>query len=180
MSVELTQTQKKWAFAGAALLGLVMLARLLALPQWRRQVIERARQHAANRTPYQWGGGHSGPSWGLDCSGLVIDSAKSAGIDVSAYTSSDMKKLWPAIEKPQPGDVALYAPRHVVLVESFDPSTGVATIIGANGGTPETISPAVAAAQGAFVRREPTHLYRSGFMHFASFEHMVPQHIREA
>jgi len=59
------------------------------------------------------------------------------------------------------------------MVESFDPATGLATIIGSNGGDASSTTPEVAAMQGAFVRREPTHLYRAGFQGFASLEPLV-------
>lgn len=137
-------------------------------PRWRRQMVACARQHVRDRTPYQWGGGHHGPSWGLDCSGLVLDCARAAGLEPGAWSSRTMAAGLPEVTHPEPGDVAVYAPRHVVLVESYDPQTGVAEIIGANGGGPSTTSPEVAEAQGARVRREPTHLYRSGFLGFRS------------
>jgi hypothetical protein len=85
----------------------------------------------------------------------------------------DSQRMWNElshVEFPQPADLALYSPRHVVIVEKFDPATGIATIIGANGGGPASDSPARAAEMGAFVKRETTHLYRSGFLGFATIE----------
>lgn len=134
----------------------------------RSKIIACARAHVGARTPYQWGGGHHGPSWGLDCSGLVLDCAKSAGFDPGAWDSAMMRSQLPVTETPQPGDVALYAPRHVVIVESFDRSTGIATIIGANGGDSSTTSPERAAEQDARVKWEPTQFYRTGFQGFRS------------
>lgn len=134
----------------------------------RKQIVECARAHVKAQTPYQWGGGHHGDSWGLDCSGLVLDCLRKAGIDPGFWDSSRMRNELPRVEVPQPGDVALYFPRHVVLVESFDAKTGIATIIGANGGGPSSTSPERAREQNAKTKREPTHLYRETFDGFRS------------
>lgn len=134
----------------------------------RQKMVECAQQHVEDRTPYQWGGGHHGPSWGLDCSGLVLDCARKAGIDPGHWDSSKMRDQLPPTDNPQPGDLALYLPRHVVLVESFDPFTGIATVIGENGGGPSSTSVEVALKQDARAKREPTHLYRETFVGFRS------------
>ena len=134
----------------------------------RDTIVNCARQHVLNRTPYQWGGGHHGPSWGLDCSGLILDCVRSAGIDPGFWNSTMMREKLPPIDTPKPGDVAVYLPHHVVMVESFDSSTGIATIIGENGGGPSTTSLEIALKQDARAKREPTHLYRDGFAGFRS------------
>lgn len=69
---------------------------------------------------------------------------------------------------PQPGDLALYTPRHVVIVESFDPSTGNAIVIGENGGGPSCTSVERALELDARAKRETGHLYRDGFVGFRS------------
>ena len=149
---------------------------LAGVAPWRRAMVLCARGHAAKKTPYQWGGGHGHdmPDFGLDCSGLIISCGYSTGmVNASGWDSRRMWAELPHVQVPQPGDVALYSPRHVVMVESFDPATGLATIIGSNGGDASSTTPEVAAMQGAFVRREPTHLYRAGFQGFASLEPLV-------
>lgn len=157
---------------GAGVLAAVAAWRLLLSgPAWRRDVMARARRHVADRTPYEWGGGHHGESWGLDCSGLVLDCfRRGAGIDPGPWDSRSMASGLPVVDVPEPGDVAVYAPRHVVLVERWDPSRGVAVIIGANGGGPTTTTIETARRQGAFTKRESTHLYRQGFLGFRSTE----------
>lgn len=134
----------------------------------RQSMVDCARKHVEDRTPYQWGGGHHGPSWGLDCSGLVLDCARKSGIDPGYWNSTRMRKELPPTDIPQPGDLALYLPRHVVLVESFDPMTWVATIIGENGGGPSTTNVEAALKQDARAKRISTHLYRDGFVGFRS------------
>jgi len=143
------------------------------LEPWRRSLVECARRHVEERTLYQWGGGHHGPSWGLDCSGLIIDCAGAAGFSADGWGSARMWAELPRVDEPQPGDIASYAPRHVVLVESWDPATQTATIIGSNGGDSSTTTPERAIEQGAFVRREPTHLYRQTFRGFSSLRPLV-------
>lgn len=133
---------------------------------WRPLIVAAARQHVAARTPYQWGGGHHGQSWGLDCSGLILDCARKAGIEPGPWDTRRMRAELPRVAHPKPGDVALYSPRHVVLVESYDPRTQTARIIGANGGDSSSTSPERAAEQDARVKRETSHLYRGGFQSF--------------
>jgi len=149
---------------------------LAGVAPWRRAMVLCAREHASKRTPYQWGGGHGHDmvDFGLDCSGLIIDCGRRTGlVNAQGWGSQRMWAELPHLQVPQPADVALYAPRHVVMVESFDPATGIATIIGSNGGDSSTTTPEVAAMQRAFVRRETSHLYRAGFLGFASLESLV-------
>lgn len=134
----------------------------------RQRIVQCAQAHVKARTPYQWGGGHHGDSWGLDCSGLVLDCMRKVGIDPGFWDSSRMRNELPETKSPQPGDLALYLPRHVVIVEKFDPKTGIATIIGANGGDSSSTSVEKARQQKAMVKREPTHLYRQTFVGFRS------------
>jgi hypothetical protein len=168
-------SDEQWAKAIMLGIGAVLAIRWLAnperqLPAWRRAILKCARAHVEARTPYQWGGGHSPGTWGLDCSGLVINCTAMAGIDMRGWDSQRMWNELSHVEFPQPADLALYSPRHVVFVEKFDPSTGIAHIIGSQGGGPSTTSRQVADSQGACVQRVDTHLYRSGFLGFATIE----------
>ena len=68
-----------------------------AIAPWRQAMLTRADQHVQAKTPYQWGGGHPGiVSWGVDCSGLVIDCAKAAGF-VLEWNSGSMWQLLPRV-----------------------------------------------------------------------------------
>jgi hypothetical protein len=159
--------------------GAIMLAARKAvpaepkLPEWRQRLIDCARAHVEKKTPYQWGGGRSTKDWGLDCSGLFIHCARTVPFDFSGWHSHRMWNELPRVLEPEPGDAAFYLKRHVVMVESFDKKTGTATIIGANGGDSTSTSAARAAEQKAFVRREPTHLYRDGFQGFVTLKPLV-------
>ncbi len=147
-----------------SLAALAFLARrrdgTTSTPPWRTAAVRRALQHAAAHTPYQWAGGHGAPSWGLDCSGLVNDAAASAGISLGMSSNQMGTELDP-VASPLPADLALYGEAgravHVRLVEAFDPSSGVASTIGSEGGDRSTTTPERAAEQGAFVRRVPDH-----------------------
>lgn len=156
--------------------GIILVSRFakaepkVVLPAWRQSLIDCARANVEAKTPYQWGGGRSTKDWGLDCSGLFIHCARTVPANLGGWHSHRMWNELPRVTEPKPGDAAFYLKRHVVLVESFDKKTGIATIIGANGGDSTSTSPARAREQNAFVRREPTHLYRSGFQGFVSLE----------
>ncbi len=153
-----------------------------ALPQWRKDFLSLARDYAARQVPYQWGGGRSAGDYGVDCSGLLIRAQEFASAQGSSppplpaegRTSTVWHEALPKIDIPRPGDMALYGTpdhaSHVVMVEKWDPATQTASIIGANGGDKDVNSPEIAASRGAFVRSAPTHLYRNGFLGFASFE----------
>ena len=176
------------------LVGGVALSKLMdperALPQWRRDFLSVARDYAARQVPYQWGGGRSPNDYGVDCSGLLIRAQEFADANGSAppplppegRTSTIWNEVLPKIDVPQPGDVALYGrpdhASHVVVIERWDPATQTASIIGANGGDRDVTSPDIAASRGAFVRRAPTHLYRDGFLGFASFAQQAQAALR--
>lgn len=111
-------------------------------------------------TPYQWGGGRN-PStdYGLDCSGLVIASARKAGLPLPPAKLATSDGWWKALERvevPLPGDLSLYGTPsravHVELVTSYDPSTRLAQTIGANGGDSTTTTPERAAEKNACVK----------------------------
>ena len=170
------ETRTKWIVGGAGALALLaLLARSskanASEAGWREKMLLRANEHVQAQTLYQWGGGHGWvDAYGLDCSGLVIDCCKAAGF-VMQFNSDSIWKLCPHVEVPQPADLALYGTAaqatHVTMVEKITPD-GMVAIIGANGGGSATTTPAVARAQNAFVKKVPTHLYRSGFLGFAS------------
>lgn len=166
-----------WATGGAIAGILVKLARARApgapgasLAPWRQAILDRASWHVQQGTLYEWGGGHGGGTYGLDCSGLVIDACKAAGF-VMQWNSGSMWELLPHVASPQPADLCLYGSggkaTHVTIVEKLTPD-GLVAIIGENGGGSNTTTPATAKAQGAFAKRVPTHLYRSGFLGFCS------------
>lgn len=125
-------------------------------------------------TPYQWGGGRSPGDFGLDCSGLVILASKRAGVPLPPCplaTSDGWWRCLPRVSSPLPGDLALYgSPEravHVELVLAYDPSTGIAQTLGANGGDRDVLTPEIAQERGAFVRYASTE-GRSNFLGFVS------------
>ncbi len=151
-----------------ALFELDRLWRWMTLPGWRIVMVEHAIQRARARVPYQWGGGHHGPSWGLDCSGLIIVCARAAGIDLDGWDSIAMRELLAEVHDPLPGDLAVYAPRHVSMVIGGDAKK--ARVVGAEGGGPWCVTEAIARDRGARVRTDETHLHRPGFVGFRTIE----------
>ncbi len=154
-----------------------------SLPPWRRAFLALARDYASKPVLYQWGGGRAPSDYGVDCSGLLIRAQQYAAsqdtnpppLPPEGQTSTVWNQVLAKIAVPQPGDLALYGPApdhatHVVMVESWNPDTQTAAIIGANGGDKTVTTPDIAQARGAFVRKESTHLYRDGFLGFASFD----------
>lgn len=112
--------------------------------------------------PYQWGGGHGGRSWGLDCSGLVLVAAKEAQIKIEGWTADTMWKSMEKVplEKARPGDLVFYGPSHfaqhvVVIVDTASTDPMRWNTIGANGGDSSTLTPERAEEQHAFVREAP-------------------------
>jgi hypothetical protein len=149
------------ALIGGGLAFMAWRAYLARLPEWRRAMVREAERQAEIRRPYQWGGGHVPDTWGLDCSGLVIWCAKAAGFEFH-WNSNSILHLAEKVSVPEPGDLALYGPKpdhavHVRMVVAFDASTGVASCIASEGGDQTTITPAIAAAQKAFVKPVPDH-----------------------
>lgn len=113
--------------------------------------------------PYQWGGGRNASDYGVDCSGLVILASKRAGLPLPPCplaTSDGWWRCLPRVSSPLPGDLALYGKPdravHVELVMSYDPASGVAQTIGANGGDRDVLTPEIAQERGAFVRYAST------------------------
>jgi hypothetical protein len=151
-----------WAAAVAgAIAASLVIAKVAAAREagWRGKLLRCAEHHADERTPYQWGGGHVPNTWGLDCSGLVIQCAAAAGIK-APYNSDMFWKLLPQVkDAPQAGDLALYGNSsrawHVRIVTSWDGET--ATVIGADGGDSTTTSRARAREQNAHVKRRDHH-----------------------
>ncbi len=166
--------------AGAASLlaaGVVLAMRKSKEPSWREAMLDRADYHVQNRTLYQWGGGHPGiESWGLDCSGLIIDCASEAGF-VFEWNSNSMWQLLPHVAEPEPADVALFGfgnkAVHVMLVEWWFPQENRAACIGAQGGDATTTTPEIAVQQGAHVRRLSDHRLDKRFLGFASLEEIA-------
>lgn len=156
------------AIGGLGAIGLALLWPRSAraeeqLEPWRRRLLECARGHVQAKTLYQWGGGHGwlgDAEYGLDCSGLVLQCAKQAGVDVW-MTSNGMYEQLPPVETPRPGDLALYGKPdrawHVRIVEAWHPEEGRAETIGAEGGGPKVTSPERAVVKNAHVRRVPDH-----------------------
>lgn len=168
------------AVAGGLVAGVAayLLDPLRSLPEWRKTLLATARQYADAAVPYQWGGGRSPSDYGVDCSGLILRAMEAAGYPpkpAAGLTSTVWWQTLPRVAAPVPGDLAFYGAdgvtaHHVVMVTSYDPASGIATITGANGGDKSVTSPDVAAAKGAFVRSEPTHLYRPDFLGFATLD----------
>lgn len=170
----------KWvAIAGGVLVAVPVIAYLTeknaqaaGLGGWRGAMLKEADRQVQLHTPYMWGGGHPGiVSWGLDCSGLVIQCAKVAGF-VLEWNSGSMWQLCPHVQVPQPADVALFGYNnkavHVTLVEQWFPAEGRAACIGSQGGDASTTSPEIAAEQNAYVRRSPDHRKDTRFLGFCS------------
>lgn len=140
-------------------------------PNWRERLVDQALSYVG--VLYQWGGGHSAGTWGVDCSGLVIESLRGIGLPLppGTATSGAWWASLPRVETPQAGDLAFYGSdgvaHHVVVVSGFDPSTGLASVVSANGDRTDT-SPDVAEAAGHRVKTYDTHLYRSDFLGFSS------------
>ncbi|MHC4617159.1 MAG: NlpC/P60 family protein [Planctomycetota bacterium] len=168
------------AIAAVALLGEAQAA---GVSGWRRKMLDCARGHLAKRTLYQWGGGHGGSGYGLDCSGLVIQCAKAADI-VAHYNADGFYKVMPKVDVPQPGDLALYGrsgrATHIRIVEKWKPSSRTATVIGSDGGDKSSTSPEVARAQKAWVKRTGTHLDRGDFLGFRTLQKLAGKPVSKA
>lgn len=144
---------------------------------WRSTMIDRAKWHYARSTLYQWTGGRGNPDdYGVDCSGLVIDCARAAGIVGVPQTAAQMLEKLPEVLTPSPGDIALYGSAlhasHARLVGEYFAAEGRATWYGAEGdggpigGGPSVTTPAAALAARAWVRYGQDHRVRNGFLGF--------------
>jgi hypothetical protein len=153
------------ALAGLGLVAVIVLVArsararpaVIRLHPQREAVLAVARQHAAAATPYQWGGGRSPSDWGLDCSSLVIQAFRAAGLPSPPIPNSGgFAAHLPPTTCPEPGDLIFYGPGRVTHVEIIDQVKDCHpfTTIGANGGDSGTTSRQVAARIGAFVRQE--------------------------
>lgn len=112
-------------------------------------------------TPYIWGS--RDPAKGLDCSGAVVWSLRSLGLEPKSFnsTAAGMKKDSSYVLIPQPGDLAFYGPflgdvSHVMVY------AGDGLVIGASGGGPSTTTVAAAKAKNAAVKVLPVN-YRDDF-----------------
>lgn len=81
----------------------------------RTRIVAAARSYAGRGIPYVWGG--KTVAGGLDCSGLVWNVLRDAGLNVPYRTSSALKAWATPIPKSQvqPGDL-LFVPGHVAIV----------------------------------------------------------------
>jgi hypothetical protein len=144
------------------------------LPEWRKAMLRKAREHLAARTLYQWGGGRSPNDYGVDCSGMVLTCLREAG--VSPPPEGGTSYVWwdvlPRVEVPQPGDVALFGrPEravHVTLVE-YPLEGGDAMTIGANGGDKDVNTPQIAESRNAFVSRKRAREWKN-FLGYCTFD----------
>lgn len=114
--------------------------------------------------PYQWGGGRIPEhEYGVDCSGLVIRSLTDLHWPLPRCPLPTSNGWWHCLARtdaPLVGDLSFYGTRervvHVEIVTGFDPSTGIASTIGANGGDSTCTTLAIANARKAFVRQATT------------------------
>jgi hypothetical protein len=145
---------------------------------WRDDMMDCVRAHADEGTLYQWGGGHGwrDPEYGVDCSGLVCECARRAGINL--YMTADMMfKQLPEVSTPRPGDVAVYGTsshaNHVRVVDKWFPDEGRAATIGAEGGGSKVNDPVRAEQLDARVKRMQDH--RTGaFLGFRTLDGYEP------
>ena len=100
----------------------------------------------------------------FDCSGLVTWSLKKAGGPDWRWFHN-CRKLWkklPAVEHPEPGDLAFYGPKdspsHVMVVTAVD------ACFGASGGDSSTVVPGLNPR--ARVQARPAIRYRPDFIGF--------------
>ena len=121
-------------------------------------------------TPYQWGGGHGGAFWGVDCSGLVLQALEKAAVYQIApvYTADSMWRLLPAVASPEVGDLALYGTEahvHHVAIITGDNGDGTYSVVSSEGDQQDD-NEAYARANGHGVKQRPTHLFMSDFLGF--------------
>jgi len=150
-----------------------------SLAPWRRTMLDTAHKHADLQTPYQWGGGRSSTNYGVDCSGLVLQAMRAAGIPdpKQGWTAEAYYEAFEPVTQAQPADLAFYGAgtaTHVVIVDEAQPGDTEMMIVGANGGGPNILTAADAATAKAFVRRDRL-AYRSDFLGFRSLEKYVAE-----
>lgn len=126
-------------------------------------------------TPYQWGGGHGGTFWGVDCSGLVLQALENAAVDQIApvYTADSMWRLLPPVASPEVGDLALYGTEahvHHVAIITGENGDGTYSVVSSEGDQQDD-NEAYARANGHGVKQRPTHLFMSDFL---GFRRLVP------
>lgn len=102
--------------------------------------------------PYRWGGDN--PMSGYDCSGLVIDLLRAAGLLAHNFrdTAAGLHRLYPAVAAPEFGALVFYGKPEISHIGFC---LNEELMLEAGSGTAETITLAVAEAQNAFVRVRP-------------------------
>ena len=111
-------------------------------------------------TPYRWGG--DDPLLGVDCSGLVIEVLKAAGVykgsfDTTAqglYDDLTKNKSAALTTSPAPMSIAFYG-KSVTHITHVAICVSPTHILEAGGGGSKTVDLQTAAAQNAFVRIRP-------------------------
>lgn len=105
---------------------------------------------------YSWGG--NGP--GYDCSGLLCEILRAAGLVSEGYRNSalgmymDFKTKWEELDNPAPGAVIFYQDQKGIINHvAFAVTHGL--IVEAAGGNSKTITEADAKRDRAFVRMRP-------------------------
>jgi cell wall-associated NlpC family hydrolase len=119
-------------------------------------------------TWYSWGG--DDPT-GFDCSGLVVEGLKAAGLIArgSDHTADQLWKMYPRTELPKPGCLVLFGKKtkatHVEVVVGVDATAGTVWTVGASGGGSRTRTKEDAIRDNAFVKmRTVTRADKLGFV----------------
>lgn len=107
--------------------------------------------------PYRWGG--DDPVWGFDCSGMVIEGLKAAGIfdRDKDDTAAGLAQRYKMIEPPyQAGTLLFWGAPAITHVEAvWDVINGHPFTIGASGGGSATRTAEAAARFNAYVKIRP-------------------------
>lgn len=151
----------------------------VALDPYRQKMLTTAHISASLKTPYQWGGGRSSTDYGVDCSGLVLQAMRYAGIPdpKQGWTADAFWNAFDPVAAPEAGDLAFYGTdkaTHVVIIDEVLPGDTETMIIGANGGGPNVLTSADAASANAYVRRDRL-MYRKDLLGFRTLAKYVEE-----